>query len=155
MVLLSTSILEEHYAKYQKESPYIEIDEPGLNAPDVTGYQLHCALEESPSCQFQCETKEQLNKHIEQTHRNKNHLQCTVCNLYFRNINELSKHMEMAHKKSVDLKIKCNQCDMDFESEKEVKSHIRNMHKTHKPCKNFQLNQCQYAQDCSFRHIIL
>lgn len=44
---------------------------------------------------------------------------------------------------------------MDFESEKEVKSHIRNMHKTHKPCKNFQLNQCQYAQDCSFRHIIL
>ena len=83
-------------------------------------------------------------------------MQCTVCNLYFRNRDELARHTQMAHKKSGEPKIKCYQCDIDFESEKEVKSHIRNNHKTYKPCKNFAANQCQYADDeYSFNHVIL
>ena len=96
-VFMSNSLLKEHDSKFHPESLEIEIDN---NEPTVSIKQFHCALEESPSCPFQCENKEELKRHIEHKHSGKKDLQCTVCNLYFRNFEDLSRHMNPTHKKN-------------------------------------------------------
>ena len=126
-VFLSISLFKEHDFKSHVETFEIEIDD---NTPTVPRKQLHCALEESPQCHFQCETNQELNKHIEDKHRGKKELQCKVCEIYFRSIDDLSKHMTMTHKKKEDPKIKCTQCRNEFKSNKELNSHIRYTHKT-------------------------
>ena len=120
--------------------------------------QFHCCLVDAPSCQFQCETKEELKHHIEIKHRFKPHLQCTVCKILFRNLENLAKHTNMAHKKDadVDSQFTCRRCQMKFETRSELDVCIIDEHKSHKPCRNFADNSCEYTEhSCRFNNIIL
>ena len=116
--------------------------------PTVKTPQFHCALSNTPECDcpFQCSTKEELDKHIENNHNKKTHLQCTVCDLYFRDLDALSKHMSMIHKKE-NLTAKCNICGEPFHGE--LKEHIKNEHmqSTAQSTDNEQTNcnHCNYA----------
>ena len=45
---------------------------------------------------------------------------------------------------------------MKFETRRELDVHIIDEHKSHKPCRNFADNSCEYTENsCRFNHIIL
>ena len=54
----------------------------------------------------------------------------------------------MAHKKSadVDSQFTCRRCQMKFETSSELDVHIIDEHKSHKPCRNFADNSCEYTE---------
>ena len=130
----------------------------------ITGQQWHCALQDAPACKFQCGTKAQLNNHIKKAHRNKTQLQCTVCNLYLKNVDELSKHMSLTHKRNYEdiqsnetnmSKLTCRNCQKTFNSHNELNEHIKTDHISYKPCRNFATNSCPYQEECRFYHVTL
>ena len=152
-VFLSLPLLTEHMSKNHAENNEIVIEETDLNYQTPVMKQIHCALNEEPGCTFQCETEEQLKRHIEIKHRSKTHLPCTVCNLNFRDLDDLSRHMNMAHK-SLDSTFKCNQCEKPLKDKQDLKQHITTVHWSYKPCKNHKTDNCS-ASPCRFNHIKL
>ena len=121
------------------------------NKPKLTDLkQIHCALNEAPECHFQCGTEEQLKKHIEDKHRSKTQLPCTVCNLSFRDLDDLSRHMSMAHKSQDSIFIKCNHCEKALKDKTELKYHISS-HWSYKPCTKYQTDNCN-TRPCRFNN---
>ena len=51
-------------------TPIVPLEIPG-EVYIEKNIQLHCALEESTDCQFQCSSKKDLEKHIQMKHRSK------------------------------------------------------------------------------------
>ena len=152
---LSVDLMTEHQKKYHVESVEIEIDDyTSRTTVSPTKRQIHCGLEEEPQCVFQCENKDELNKHIENTHRRKNQIQCTACSLYFRDIDDLAKHMSSTHKRTEVSILKCNQCQNNFGSDTELKKHLNNDHTSYKPCIRFAADKCNTVE-CRFNHIKL
>ena len=129
-------------------------DHEQLNTTTHDSTQLHCALEEAPECQFQCASKNELERHIEQVHRSKNSLQCTVCTLKFINIDELSTHIDTIHKTTEETLFKCNRCGKSLGDKSEMNKHMNDAHKTYKPCSKFAADKCETSQ-CRFCHIKL
>ena len=130
----------------------------------LTKQQLHCALQEETDCEFQCENKAQMDDHIKKVHRNKTKLQCTVCDLYFENLDQLSRHVNMTHKgndedvqsKEINIsELTCRNCQNTFNSKNELNKHIATDHISYKPCRNFATNSCDYQEECRFYHTIL
>ena len=108
-MFINKSLLEEHVKKFHMETPVADTPDGEtkckcvypcipLKAPVAasrrqgetysepmepihTNKQIHCALNDSPECSFQCYTTEELKVHIEKTHRRTTDLQCSVCNL--------------------------------------------------------------------------
>ena len=146
-VFRNDSLLKDHEQNDHEKNIEIEIEDE-IPKEVSTKQQLHCALTDSPDCQFQCETKEQLQRHIETEHRAKTHLQCTVCNIVFRNIDNLSTHMNSTHKKSDegDLQYSCRSCQEKFKTKSELDMHIIAEHKSHKPCITFATDSCEYTK---------
>ena len=70
-VVLSDTLLNDHDNNCVVKNKEYEIDEHTLTEFSPKKYQLHCSLIESPGCQFQCETKEEMQHHIEIKHRGK------------------------------------------------------------------------------------
>ena len=172
-VFISETPLKEHLTKSHKE---INIEKalvdgtedckcvypciptkPCVEAPVSTKKQLHCCLNDTPGCSFQCETQEELQHHIEIKHRSKIHLQCTVCNIVFINLDNLAKHMKLSHKKSEDdeMHYSCHSCPEKFKTKNEVDIHINEDHISYKPWRNFATNNCEYNEECRFEHIVL
>ena len=112
-VFLSETLLTEHVKKYHVESSEIECDdyEPREKVSNKK-QQVHCCLEENTDCIFQCETKDELKIHIEQKHRSKNQLHCSVCNIVFRDLQDLSSYITMIHKDTNEVihQHKCRSC---------------------------------------------
>ena len=131
--------------------------EPNIEAPVIKGQQFHCALQDAPACEFQCNTKAELDDHIIKTHRNKTQLQCTVCNMNFRDLDNLAEHMKKDHKKKeqVDSQYTCRSCNEKFETKSDLDIHIKEDHISYKPCRNFATNNCDYNEECRYYHIIL
>ena len=129
-------------------------------APEViVPKQIHCALKEDTNCTFQCNSIEQMERHIEIKHRRKTQLQCTVCNIFFRNLDDLAKHMNFVHTNSQDVEehedtIKCNQCEKICQDREDLNNHIMKDHKTYKPCIKFAVDKCQETK-CRFPHVKL
>ena len=94
---MSDSLLMDHENNDHVGHGESELNEDNPEEILLKEQQFHCALVDTPSCQFQCGTKEELKHHIEIKHRSKPHLQCTVCNILFRNLENLAKHTNMAH----------------------------------------------------------
>ena len=113
------------------DTELIETLETSSHEATIKTSQLHCALIESPNCLFQCETEQELQHHITIKHRSKNHIQCTVCNIAFRNIDDLATHMNLTHKKrdEADLQYSCRRCEEKFETKSELDKHIKDQHK--------------------------
>ena len=121
--------------------------------------QHHCALSNLTSgilCDFQCSTKEDLEKHIGEKHtiypcadRN-----CTVeCNT----LDKLAMHVATLHKRPLSknaVQIKCNQCETKFQTKDELMEHLKS-HKSYKPCKRYVENKCGTENECRYKHVIL
>ena len=144
------SQIRNHMKVHDDTAPTNQIQERTTKSSS----QIHCALKESSECNFQCSSKEKLEKHIQSVHRSKSTLQCTVCPLLFRNIDDLSRHMNMAHKAIEDTVFKWTQCDNYFQAKSELNKHIIDYHRSYRPCKAFATNSCEY-EECRFYHVIL
>ena len=124
----------------------------------ITPKQIQCALEgnncEDTDCTFQCNIKEDMERHIDLKHQRKQQLQCTVCNLYFRNLDDLARHMGVAHRtgQEVEPQVKCNRCGLEFPNKNEIENHLMVDHKTYRPCKKFAEDNCK-KDKCRFPHI--
>ena len=181
-VFISKPLLEEHVKKSHNERnltkahvhdtigckcvyPCIPMKSK-VEAPvgTLTKQQLHCALQEETDCEFQCENKAQMDDHIKKVHRNKTKLQCTACDLYFENLDQLSRHVNMTHKgndedvqsKETNIsELTCRNCQNTFNSKNELNKHIATDHISYKPCRNFATNNCDYQEECRFDHTIL
>ena len=116
-VFITDALLGEHIdTEHMDTDSNHTIETPAPEA--FTPKQIHCCLEEDTDCTFQCNTKEEMERHIDCKHQRKQQLQCTVCNLYFRNLDDLARHMGMAHKTGQELEpqIKCNRCGLEFQN---------------------------------------
>ena len=120
------------------------------NEPVQKIVQVHCALDlRGPlECTFQCNSKEELERHITKKHT----LTCTVCPVQLNNLNDLAAHMNSLHKKSED--IICNICEMKVQTKSELIDHIK-IHKSYKLCKNYAMNNCGPQIECRYQHTIL
>ena len=147
--------LEEHLDTEHMDTEQNQTLELQAPAPVVENLQFHCALNNTPECLFQCNSKGELDQHIEKHHNKKTWLQCSVCQVYFRDLDALAQHMNMAHKKENNNQTKCSKCELSFSSKEELELHLKD-HQSYKPCRNFGSNNCEFNEDeCSFRHIIL
>ena len=81
-------------------------------------------------CNIICNGRNELNIHIEKTHRKKPEIPCTVCNLLFKNLDDLSKHTTIAHTSLSNFK------------EKQT---------SYKPCDYFLEDRCT-DEECRFNH---
>ena len=128
VVFLSQPLLNEHITQFHTENRTEEVQDTNETSRD--NIQLHCALEESPNCEFQCSSRNQLKKHIESVHRIKTLLQCTMCTLTFKNVEDLSDHMNMVHKTVENTLLKCTQCRKSLKDKGELNKHMIESHKT-------------------------
>ena len=140
--------------------------------------QIHCCLNESTDCVFQCNTEEQLKKHTELEHSNKANIQCIECKSNFMNLDDLARHMSMNHRTGTDHSediLKCDKCDYQSNQKNEIENHInqkhnitcytckekfnifselithrREMHPSNKKCRYFP--ECSWGEDCLYRH---
>jgi hypothetical protein len=107
-------------------------------------------------CDFQCSSKEDLEKHIHKEHtifpcadRN-----CTVeCN----SLDKLAGHVATVHKRILNKnasEIKCNKCETKFQTKDELMTHIKT-HMSYKPCKKYAVNKCGVQSECRYSHVIL
>ena len=103
-------------------------------------------------CDYKVSQKNQLDKHILENHKSSH--QCLVCELYFRNIGDLSNHMDITHDKNEEILVKCNHCGKGCKDKEEIKTHIFYDHQTYKPCKKYGIGTCE-ARRCRFNHIKL
>ena len=91
--------------------------------------------------------------------KKKKQLQCTVCNLYFRNLDDLANHMSLAPTNTQDVEehedtIKCNQCEKIWQDRNDLNNHMLTGHKTYKPCIKYAGDKCQETK-CRFTHVKL
>ena len=159
-IFITNTLLHDHEREFHFDSGDVQ----ELNdRPVIKPQQFHCALIESTGCDFQCDSREVLKQHVDETHRGKTQLQCSVCNVYFRDLNDLSNHMSMSHIEMDDdtqiletnqSEYICRNCQNTFNNNNDLNKHILTEHPSYKPCRNFATNSCEY-QECRFYHTIL
>ena len=122
--------------------------------------QFHCALSNKSSgilCSFECNTKEELDKHISEGHTS---FPCSDrdCTVNCDTLDNLAKHVSMVHGKNhvnTTADFKCNICGMESQTKSELIDHIK-IHKSYKPCQNYAMNKCEReSEECRYKHIIL
>ena len=79
-------------------------------------------------CKKECNSKEELAKHVKENHQRKATHDCPVCYEHCKTRKMLVKHMQDVHKKEKGKRTKCDDCDECFESDGELDMHIFNMH---------------------------
>ena len=67
------------------------------------------------------------------------------------NKKKLTDHMTETHEN----KFPCKKCGAMYNKKKELDKHIFNEHKSYKPCRNFSTNDCDYGEECRYKHIVL
>ena len=132
----------------------------------VSANQIHCALGAYPDCPFQCHSNEDLLKHIESAHKKR---KCKDCSETFETNDGLDKHRRKSHPTSESTsrsqpeesredqsELKCNICGLIEDTTAEMEDHMKYHEdndeydsdfnpKSHKPCREFAKNDCQYG----------
>ena len=129
-------------------------------------------------CQYQSNNRDQLNQHVETTHKNVTEYECKLCNNYFETRNDLNIHSKETHKwtykpcrnfpsKNCEYDSECNfnriilnqgehtcfKCGDVFSSKTPLLKHIKSVH-GEETCKRFQDNKCSFGEKCFFKHVI-
>ena len=73
---------------------------------------------------------------------------CKDCSFQSMNRDQLIDHLETKHEKYI-----CNTCNIACMSKNELSKHIVQNHKSHKPCRDFAANSCEYRSECRYKHI--
>jgi hypothetical protein len=121
--------------------------------------QLHCALSNLASdilCTFQCNSKYDLDKHINENHRI---FPCADrnCSVECDSLDNLAKHVATSQKIIQNInttEIKCNICELKFQTKGELMEHIKT-HISYKTCKKYAVNQWGIQSECRYNHVIL
>ena len=74
---------------------------------------------------------------------------CPDCSFQSMNRDQLLVHLEIKHDKHI-----CNNCNIACKSRNDSNKHIAESHRSHKPCRDYATNSCEY-KECRFRHIKL
>ena len=109
------------------------------------------AVIECPICGFIGKTKNKIEEHMachDKDEEDSSYL-CGDCSYQAMNRDQLLEHLEKKHDKHI-----CNSCNIACISKNELKKHIGESHRSHKPCRDYATNSCEYAE-CRFRHIKL
>ena len=108
---------------------------------------------ECPICGLTRNNKNQMEKHM------KNHdddeedgmFTCTEeCQYQTMNRDQLIEHLERKHEIYT-----CSKCKKSCNGNKELNLHIIEKHMSHKPCRNYATDSCEYRSECNFKHIKL
>ena len=102
------------------------------------------------SCPLTFSNRKELDEHMKH-HTDGDHT-CQFCDLEFDTKQALDKHINIKHLKRSELN--CNICGIQFQMKYQLREHIKE-HKTHKPCRKFADNNCEFDRECRFNHIIL
>ena len=115
----------------------------------VQGAQrIECSI-----CGLTRSSRHQMEKHM------KNHeddeedcmFTCTEeCQYRTMNRDQLIDHLERKHEKYT-----CNKCNKSCNGKNDLDIHITKEHKSHKPCRNYATDSCDYNSECKFKHIKL
>ena len=155
-VFLSQPLLKEHIDKSHKDSPETEINAnektQSQSKPIQKTIQFHCALSNETSgilCSFQCNSKEELDKHIKHGHKS---FPCSDrdCSVECDSLDNLANHVSTLHARKhlyMTADIICNICEMKFQTKSELIDHIK-IHKSYKLCKNYAMNNCGPQIEC-------
>ena len=111
------------------------------------GSQFKCNI-----CGYTRRTKKQLEKHMTSRHDTEEDSSfcCGECSFQTNNKHTLIQHLEKSHSKHI-----CNNCNMFLDSKNKLNQHIQEKHKSHKPCRDYATNSCEYEEECKFKHIKL
>ena len=96
-------------------------------------------------CSFKTDTKEQMNKHMQSSHKQ---VECDKFSFKTETKEQMNKHMQSSHKDLTP--IKCSFCPDSFIEKKNLFAHKKQRHPTYQPCRNGQ--NCAYIESCSFNH---
>ena len=107
-----------------------------------------------PLCRYTRNTKSQIIKHIKTHEVSDGPFICEICNYQSNNRDQVNEHISTVHENSENMTHDCRSCDSNFNSKTELNTHIIDQHKSHKPCRNFATNSCEY-DICRFNHVIL
>ena len=107
-------------------------------------------------CKFQTNDYFLLKRHLQQfkTHQTqlqmRSELQPPITNTKSPIINATSQELNCAQSEESH---QCTKCDLAFRTRNNLNKHMKEEHWSHKPCKNFQENNCDFDSDCMFNHI--
>ena len=107
---------------------------------------------ECPICGHTGNTRSKIEKHME-CHDNDEEdstFLCVDCSFQSMNRDQLLEHLETKHDKHI-----CNTCNIACISRNDLNKHIAQSHKSHKPCREYATNSCDYKSECKYRHIKL
>jgi KRAB domain-containing zinc finger protein len=89
-------------------------------------------------CNYKCNFRSNLQRHIIGQHLGRKKLQCKICNLYLASDTNLNNHLRVVH--HTENKYECLYCTKDFKSKTCLKNHIKFVHTGIRP---HQCNQCE------------
>jgi hypothetical protein len=111
------------------------------------------ALFECPICGYKAKSKSKIEKHMtcHDNDEEDSSFLCGDCSFQAMNRDQLIEHLETKHEKHI-----CNTCNIACTSKHALNKHIIENHKSHKPCRDYATNSCDYeSQQCRYRHIRL
>ena len=80
---------------------------------------------------------------------------CGICGLIRDTQQKMDTHMKYHDDDEDGVEFWCKYCETRFETEIVLEKHIFENHKSHKPCREFAKNNCDYSTECRYKHIIL
>ena len=102
-------------------------------------------------CEFKCESKQNLKKHIKENHPFE--IECNLCATRFPKKSDLEVHLEVYHERKGQYK--CDHCDKTFVLKWRLKKHLEVHSKSITICCHYYNNEkpCPYEQiGCMFLH---
>ena len=117
----------------------------------MENHNSHIGSHSCSSCMQTFSNKKDLENHMK-NHEDGDH-NCQDCDLEFNTREALEKHKDIKHLKKSPLN--CMICDTQFQMKYQLRNHMTEQHKTHKPCRKFATNKCEFDSECRFNHIIL
>ena len=122
----------------------LQADNPNV---EPQGAQFEC-----PICGHNAKSKSKIEKHMS-CHDNDEEdssFLCGDCSFQSMNRDQLLEHLETKHENHI-----CNTCNIGCTSKNALNKHIAENHKSHKPCRDYATNSCDYESQCKYRHIRL
>ena len=100
-----------------------------------------------PICGFTARTESKIEKHMACHDNNEEDstFLCRDCSFQSMNRDQLLELLETKHNKYI-----CDTCNIACASRNNLNKHIAQSHKSHKPCRDFATNSCEYKSECKY-----
>ena len=129
---------------HQKEFSHEDGKDPTWSQVVQKQNRFDCSL-----CGLKFPTKNKMMKHMEiyDGEEDDASFTCRYCAYQAMNWDQCQEHIERTHKLENASEHVCDLCNMKFKNQKDMNKHSRIIHrKSHKPCRNFPSNNCEYEK---------